>query len=773
MMKKILTIFMCLVMAICLVPENTFASNSDVITGLCGGQDTITYNYDKNTGQLSFLTESNYAIIRAQDFEKISVRLGEDNIVKSIFLGKGISNVDIRLNSAMRLLQDVESFSVSEDNAKYKSLDGVLVSDYDTDQETLVFYPGKKNLTEYTIPAEVKKVSGYAFLWCGSLKNILVPDTVNYFEPLSIFDCGEAALNVYFLGKGKLPIVDSGAHPERVVNYVFPCISFNEEAFNILKNAVYYGDIFLQHNFEDETCIDCGATLTSIEPSIQGYNRTDCYKYPLDKERQQFLVFSKEKQSVEGAVYLEEKIEGFSVPDEIDGVKVTRLFFQGVSDENIALGHDKVKWIEIGHNIESVDIYLCGTSVESLTVPGTVSDIYVDATNHGEYCSKLKSISLPLSADLTGVRAGDTLTQVVLTKGTGRGYDYDTTMHQDTLWYRNRNKVNDIVLKEGISYIGNYSFAGLTRITDYAIPNSVKQIGNNAFYRNDSLTEVVLGDGIEEVGYQSFAENKNLVSVNIPESLTDIKYNSFDGCPKLILTVSKGSYGEKYAIENKIKYRIGKDGSVIVPSAGSGSGAGGSSAGGGSYGGGTILPSVTVETPTYSLDKGVYATASKDGKSVTFVCSEGYAIVDVMVNGVPKGPLTTLSDLKTGDKVEVTTQKVNAEKSKQEIIDMLKLQKLVARSKNVKMKNGKKAIMITWYDENDKTVNFDGIQIYRYVKKKSGYANKKTFVSQKNRFYNTTVKAGTKYYYKVRGFIVIDGKKSYTDWSSKAIRTAK
>ena len=37
MMKKILTIFMCLVMAICLVPENTFASNSDVITGLCGG----------------------------------------------------------------------------------------------------------------------------------------------------------------------------------------------------------------------------------------------------------------------------------------------------------------------------------------------------------------------------------------------------------------------------------------------------------------------------------------------------------------------------------------------------------------------------------------------------------------------------------------------------------------------------------------------------------------------------------------------------------------
>ena len=60
---------------------------------------------------------------------------------------------------------------------------------------------------------------------------------------------------------------------------------------------------------------------------------------------------------------------------------------------------------------------------------------------------------------------------------------------------------------------------------------------------------MLLGEGIEEIGYQTFAENKNLVSVNIPESLTDIKYNSFDGCPKLILTVSKGSYGEKYAIE--------------------------------------------------------------------------------------------------------------------------------------------------------------------------------------------------------------------------------
>ncbi|MBR3706269.1 MAG: hypothetical protein IKM19_04810, partial [Firmicutes bacterium] len=96
---------------------------------------------------------------------------------------------------------------------------------------------------------------------------------------------------------------------------------------------------------------------------------------------------------------------------------------------------------------------------------------------------------------------------------------------------------------------------------------------------------------------------------------------------------------------------------------------------------------------------------------------------------------------------------------------------LVARSEFTKSPKGKDAILITWYDKEDRDVEFEGVEIFRSTKRNSGF--KKIFTSKTDKYYNTAIEEGVKYFYRVRGYVTVDGEKVYTDLSLRAIRTAK
>lgn len=86
----------------------------------------------------------------------------------------------------------------------------------------------------------------------------------------------------------------------------------------------------------------------------------------------------------------------------------------------------------------------------------------------------------------------------------------------------------------------------------------------------------------------------------------------------------------------------------------------------------------------------------------------------------------------------------------------------------------KGSIKLSW--TKSKGYKLDYYEVFRSVKKNSGYgkaAYYKTKTASKTTFTNTSVKKGTRYYYKVRGVRVIDGKKIYTQYSNKTWKTAK
>lgn len=204
-----------------------------------------------------------------------------------------------------------------------------------------------------------------------------------------------------------------------------------------------------------------------------------------------------------------------------------------------------------------------------------------------------------------------------------------------------------------------------------------------------------------------------------------------------------------------------------------------SSATSGTGGGGSYIP--PVQKPVIGQNDNVKTELSSDGTKLTIKVADGYEITDVLVNGVSKGKVTEITGLKTGDKVEVKTEKKQEEPkepTKEEIVAALDSSKLVARSKFITLKNGKKAVRITWYDKNGNEGDFDGVEIYRSTQRYKGYGLKPFYSTKGGKtegyYVNTRdLKEGTTYYYKVRGYVEIDGQKYYTDYSLKAIRTIK
>lgn len=188
--------------------------------------------------------------------------------------------------------------------------------------------------------------------------------------------------------------------------------------------------------------------------------------------------------------------------------------------------------------------------------------------------------------------------------------------------------------------------------------------------------------------------------------------------------------------------------------------------------------SSSIQKPTIIAGEGAETSLSILGTNLTIKVTEGYELTDVILNGVSKGKVTELTGLRTGDKVEVKTEKKQEKPSKEEIIAALDSSKLVARSKLITLENGKKAVRVTWYDQNGNEIDFDGIEVYRSVKRYKGYGLEPFYTTKGDKsegyYVNTKdLKEGTTYYYKVRGYVTIDGQKYYTDYSDKAWRTIK
>ena len=122
---------------------------------------------------------------------------------------------------------------------------------------------------------------------------------------------------------------------------------------------------------------------------------------------------------------------------------------------------------------------------------------------------------------------------VLTISGTGKMTDYSDDDDNRSPFYDRQDDIKSVVIKSGVTSIGNEAFTFCENITNVTIPSSVKNIGDYAFSDCWSLKSITIPDSVTSIGDDAFSDCWSLESITIPDSVTSIGDNAFSLCTSL------------------------------------------------------------------------------------------------------------------------------------------------------------------------------------------------------------------------------------------------
>ena len=178
------------------------------------------------------------------------------------------------------------------------------------------------------------------------------------------------------------------------------------------------------------------------------------------------------------------------------------------------------------------DVYYSGTQEEwnSISI-SSGNDSLLNAAVHFQNSGNGNG---SISSGICGDNLTWTLTSdgVLTIDGTGKMFDYNSVPpYNISPWYHNTN-ITTLIVKDGVTSIGDYAFLGCYKISNISFPNSLTSIGYSAFSPCSGLTEITLPENLIYLGGYSLASG-NFSSILIPIGITSIEPYTFSNCKKL------------------------------------------------------------------------------------------------------------------------------------------------------------------------------------------------------------------------------------------------
>ena len=96
----------------------------------------------------------------------------------------------------------------------------------------------------------------------------------------------------------------------------------------------------------------------------------------------------------------------------------------------------------------------------------------------------------------------------------GAGDMTDYTSEEAVPWSSHRNSIRAIIIRDGITSVGDYAFSYCSSATSVTFGNTVQRIGSHGFFHCSSLLTVVFPPSVRTIGDYGFAYCTSLTSVS-------------------------------------------------------------------------------------------------------------------------------------------------------------------------------------------------------------------------------------------------------------------
>ena len=395
----------------------------------------------------------------------------------------------------------------------------VIPSEIDGEPVTAIGYNAFREcdaLTSITIPDSVTVIKEHAFDDCSNMTDVAIPGSVTSIGDSAFRECD--ALTSVTLPDGILSI---GAMA------FYSCDEIT--SIDIPKSVTTIGD----------EAFNCCNNLNSLTVNANNSNYSTENDVLFDKEKTLLIQYLRAKRKT-----------SYSIPDTVREIGYSAFY-----------NSSNLKSIWLPNNLESIaDKAFCGcSSLTGITIPNGVTAIGNEAFAS---CSKLLTVAIPDSVTSIGNDAFKPCKSLIsITVGDNNEYYasdngvlYDKKQ-KALLLYPSANNNNSYVIPDGVMTIGKMAFYSCKSLTDVTIPDSVTSIGNNAFASCSALTSITIPDSVTSIGNNALDNCKSLTSITVDEN--NKYYSSKDGVlfnkDRTVLILYPGSNNRKsYIIPDSV-----------------------------------------------------------------------------------------------------------------------------------------------------------------------------------------------------------------------------